>query len=162
VHTSGDQAVGIISGPDGAIWLADGSRILRATTAGVVTEFPTGLPSTDQAEAITAGPDGNLWFTAGLVIGRITPSGSVTVFPLPGFAQSPPSVARPALKCVVPSLKRKTLAQAKKLLIRAHCRLGAVARPRRRGRRKLTVMRQKPSAKTLLPLGGRVSLILGQ
>ena len=162
VHTSGEQAVGITSGPDGALWLADGSRILRVTTAGAVTEFPTGLPSTDQAEAITTGPDGNLWFTAGLVIGRITLSGSVTAFPLPGVTQPSPSVAHPVLKCVVPSLKHKTLAQARRLLIRAHCKLGAVVRPKRRGQRKLTVVRQKPSTKTLMPIGSRVSVTLGR
>jgi virginiamycin B lyase len=161
VHTSGDQAVGITSGPDGALWLADGSRILRVTTAGAVTEFPTGLPST-QAESITTGPDGNLWFTAGLVIGRITLGGSVTAFPLPGFTQPSPSVAHPVLKCVVPDLTHKTLVQARRVLIRAHCKLGAVARPKRRSRRKLTVMRQKPNANTLLPIWSKVSVTLGR
>ncbi len=156
VHTSGDQAVGITTGPDGNLWLADGSRILRITPARAVTEFPAGLPAADQAEAITTGPDGNLWFTARYVIGRITTNGSVTDFPLPGV--TPP----PTPRCLVPNLKHQTLPEAKRLLLLAHCAIGAITRPKRGGKHKLRVVRQQPAANTTLPIESRVGVVLGE
>jgi streptogramin lyase len=146
-----EQAVGIASGPDGNLWIVNGSRILRITKAGAVTEFPSGLPGLpygDGAEAITAGPDGNLWFTGRTAIGRITIGGSVTIFPLPGIAQ--PS-SGPVVQCVVPNLQHKTLAQVKKLLIHAHCALGFVAKPKKQTKKrrkpKLIVVSQKPGVR---------------
>jgi streptogramin lyase len=160
-----EQAVGITSGPDGNLWVANGARILRITTAGVVTEFPSGLPGLpygDGAEAITAGPDGNLWFTGRTAIGRITIIGSVTVFPLPGITQPP---SGPIAQCVVPNLQHKTLAQAKKLLVRSHCALGKVSRPKKqtkkRRKHKLVVLSQKPVAKKTMAAGSTVSVKLG-
>jgi hypothetical protein len=55
---------GIVAGPDGALWFTDpgNSKIGRATTAGIITEFPT--PNSNAlVNGITAGADGNLWFT---------------------------------------------------------------------------------------------------
>ncbi len=84
-----DQTDGVVDmtvGPDGAIWLAEGDRIGRLTTAGSYSNFSIGsyFPT-----GITAGGDGNLWFTAisarGVsVIGRITPAGVVTEYPFSG------------------------------------------------------------------------------
>jgi streptogramin lyase len=162
----GREAASIASGPDGNLWIANGSRILRITPAGAVTEFPSGLPgapSADAAEAITAGPDGNLWFTDGTAIGRITIGGSVTVFPLPGVAQPP---SGPVAQCVVPNLQHKTLAQTKKLLIHAHCALGHVAKPKKQTKKrrkpKLVVVSQKPAAKTTMAPGSTVNVKLGE
>jgi hypothetical protein len=51
--------------------------------------------------------------------------------------------------CVVPALRGKTLAQAKRALGRAHCRLGAIRRPRYlRRNHTLRVVTQSPKAKT--------------
>jgi virginiamycin B lyase len=165
LHVGGGypRTVGITSGPDGNLWLADGQRILRMTPAGAISEFPSGLPPGVMAEAITAGPDGNIWFTGGWAIGRITLAGSVTTFPLPGHPPPSPSSTAPApvAKCVVPNLRRKTLVQARKLLARAHCSLGRVTRPHHpRGKRRPVVVRQQPNAKAVLPSGSRVSVTL--
>jgi virginiamycin B lyase len=73
----------ITSGPDGALWFADGRAIGRMTTDGVVRSF--GLPTGVRAFGIASGPDGNLWFTdqGTTAVGRLTVSGSVRMFPTP-------------------------------------------------------------------------------
>jgi streptogramin lyase len=146
-------------------------------------ERPTGLTG-----GITASSDGDVWFTeAGAnKIGRITPSGTVTAFTVPGEEESAPhgiaatpngdlwfpeSVAvaigwlRPQLlpgpvRCVVPKLKGKTLAESRRLLTQAHCGLGGVTGPKA-SKRKLVVVAQTPAAKQVLPSGAKVSVRLG-
>ena len=59
----------------------DAAKIGHITPAGVVTQFPTGIPSSPWG--ITVGPDGNFWFgnEGGVTgIGRMTPAGVVTFF----------------------------------------------------------------------------------
>ena len=69
----------ITSGPDGALWVADGQGTIdRITTAGAVTEFldPAGFGG-----SITDGPDGALWLAgevAGNPLQRITTAGVIT------------------------------------------------------------------------------------
>jgi virginiamycin B lyase len=76
------EPVGIVSGPDGALWFALAGRgmIGRMTTSGSVTDFP--IPSGGMPGNIIAGPDGALWFTETGAIGRMTTSGAVTEFPV--------------------------------------------------------------------------------
>ena len=113
------------------------------TPTGAFSEFsvPTeeGFPS-----AITAGPSGTIWFTEelGSKIARIEP--------------------RLLTACVVPRLRGKTLAKARKLLLAEQCRLGKVAQPAKRKRKhRLVVVAQKPAAKKVLPHGARVNVRLG-
>ena len=64
--TAGAQPTSIVAGPDGNLWFTEfngGNRIGRITTAGVITEFSTGITAGALPYGITAGPDGNLWFT---------------------------------------------------------------------------------------------------
>jgi hypothetical protein len=74
----------IAKGPDGKLWFTEkaAGRIGRITTAGVITEFSSGLSGSSEPADIAAGPDGNLWFTmkADGAIGRITPTGDVMEF----------------------------------------------------------------------------------
>jgi virginiamycin B lyase len=90
-----DGVFGMTVGSDGAIWLAEGDRIGRITTAGVYTHFPVG---NYYPFAIVAGGDGNLWYLAydqslRSYIGQITTAGVVKTFPfsgdLPPYAISP-------------------------------------------------------------------------
>lgn len=73
----------------------------------------------------------------------------------------------PKPKCVVPSLRGDSLAKARRLLRRAHCRLGKALRPakrRRRHRRRhsaLVVVGQRPHPRSKLAFGGRVAVALG-
>lgn len=82
----------ITAGPDGNLWFTDISldRIVRITSAGVMTEFQILTPFS-RPIGITAGPDGAVWFTELVAskIGRITTDGTITEFPLPTAASSP-------------------------------------------------------------------------
>jgi hypothetical protein len=72
------------------------------------------------------------------------------------------TVTSPSM-CVVPSLKGKTLAQAKTLLSASHCALGKVTKPKaRRHHRlgKLVVARSSPRAGAVEPAGTKVALTL--
>lgn len=87
--------VGLVSGPDGALWITQWSNaaIGRMTLAGVTTPYT--LPTPDaETTAITTGPDGNLWAaeSQGNKIARITPTGSATEFPLPTAGSKPASI----------------------------------------------------------------------
>jgi hypothetical protein len=162
------------------------NKIGRITPGGRISEFP--IPTLGSGpRAITAGPDGNLWFTEVLAseIGRITPSGTISEFRIPGGEARPRGITAgvggklwftegfpnkigqvqvrllpAAIMCVVPKLRGKTLAQAKRLLRRAHCTLGSVTRPAK-PKHTLVVVSQKPDAKKTLPSGAKVRLRLG-
>lgn len=72
----------IATGPDGALYVADGSlgRLWRVTTKGKVSSVELG----GGPAGVATGRDGALWFSeeTGDKIGRITTSGRVTEFPL--------------------------------------------------------------------------------
>ena len=88
----------------------------------------------------------------------------VVVEPAPAPPVQPPvvvgSTVVPAavVKCVVPKLKGKTLKKAKKLLVKAHCKLGKVTRSKTQGKK---VIRQKPGPGKILPAGSKVAIKLG-
>lgn len=65
-------------------------------------------------------------------------------------------------RCVVPKLKGKTLAQAKTLLKRAHCRLGTVHKPKpsKHKHPKLVVSKTSPGAGQVRPAGTKVAVTL--
>src|SRR3954463_2197154 len=92
VPTANALLQGIVTGPDGNLWVAERSAgaIARVTPGGVVTEFP--LPDAGSAPFwLAVGPDGALWFTeiSGNRIGRITVAGSLTEFSVPTAASKP-------------------------------------------------------------------------
>jgi hypothetical protein len=64
--------------------------------------------------------------------------------------------------CIVPSLRGRRLASARRALKKANCTLGKVtrksARPAKRGR----VLSQRPSAGSKLPSGAKVALVVGR
>jgi virginiamycin B lyase len=96
------QPVGIVQGPDGAMWVTanDADRVFRMTSDGQVTNtFPSSGDALNQPNFITVGPDGNLWLTedddqdtGGNAIARLTPSGVSTVFPLPTNQSAPQGI----------------------------------------------------------------------
>jgi hypothetical protein len=67
----------------------------------------------------------------------------------------------PSTKYRVPKLKRKTLAQARRLLAQSHLKLGRVTSPKRHGRHTLVVVSQKPGPGKTLPAGSRIAVRLG-
>ncbi len=70
------DAQGIVTGPDGALWFTEwsNSKILRITTTGVTTTYPTPTASAEPWD-IAVGPDGALWFAERSAdkIGRLLP-----------------------------------------------------------------------------------------
>ena len=64
-------------------------------------------------------------------------------------------------KCIVPRLKGKTLAQARKLLAKAHCKLGKVTKPKHHTKHRQVVVSQKPGARKSLPSGTKIAIRLG-
>jgi PKD repeat protein len=67
-----------------------------------------------------------------------------------------------ATKCVIPKLIGKTVARAKKLLAKAHCGVGKVARKTAKKKLRGRVVSQRPSAGTVKPAGSKVSLVVGR
>jgi streptogramin lyase len=96
VATANAQLQGIVTGPDGNLWVAERSAnaIARMTPTGEVTEFA--LPNPGSAPFwLAVGPDGALWFTeiSGNRIGRITVDGSITEYSVPTAASQPTGLA---------------------------------------------------------------------
>jgi streptogramin lyase len=86
-YQAGSNVTGITVGPDGNLWYADYGLpfgtlgVGKITTAGVATEYSSGIPSYNQPVDIVAGPDGNLWFTErSNAVGKITLGGAVTQY----------------------------------------------------------------------------------
>jgi virginiamycin B lyase len=68
--------IGIVTGPDGHLWIAErfASKVARVSTAGVVTlEYP--VPSAHVPFEIALGADGNLWLASsnGSSVSRLVP-----------------------------------------------------------------------------------------
>ena len=81
----------------------------------------------------------------------------------PPSGDTPPatSTAPTAVGCVVPALKGKTLAAARRALRRAHCELGKVTKVRaERGRGR--VLRQAKRAGRRLPARTRIAVVVGR
>jgi virginiamycin B lyase len=179
---------GIVAGADGAIWVVEGPRgkLARITTDGQITELEGGA---GEMASIVVGPDHALYATGpdgggvdainrtdGGPIERATaPAGTVDAVlgsdgalwmtesgadkllrVLPSTPAPPPPT-----RCVVPKVLGLKLAAAKTRLVKAHCRLGKVKRPRRAAAGRLRVTRQSPRAGTTKPAGTKVALTLG-
>jgi streptogramin lyase len=114
IPTSGSFPVGIVAGPDGALWFTEsGTNIIGRITTGTtqtITEYciPTGLQVTptqscpkitSEPWSITAGAAGSntLWFTelAGNKIDSITTNGTTTqtITPYPSYSTAPYGIA---------------------------------------------------------------------
>ncbi len=91
-----------------------------------------------------------------------TPGPSATATPTvsPSPTAGPTPTPTPAAtKCVVPKLKGKTLAAARKALKQAHCKLGKVKKPKG-NKKKLRVRAQTKKAKAKLKAGTKVGVTL--
>jgi hypothetical protein len=76
----------------------------------------------------------------------------------------PPPPPPPPIECVVPKLKGKSLEAAKSALKKAHCKTGAVTKPKAKKGKKLgplVVKSSKPNEGATLPENSKVDLKLG-
>jgi trypsin len=81
--------------------------------------------------------------------------------PLPPPPVQPPAPA-PVVRCVVPSLRGKTLAAARIALTRARCRLGTVTRAYSSRVRFRRVIRQRPAPRMRLARNARVRVVVSR
>src|ERR1044071_661360 len=72
---------GIAAGPDGNLWFPTATGIVKMTTSGETTIYPTPEPISGRAR-IALGPDGRMWFTEPYQgrIGAITLDGALTEY----------------------------------------------------------------------------------
>jgi len=76
-------------------------------------------------------------------------------------ANPPPPPPPPPVKCVVPKVKGKTLAAAKRAITKAHCSLGKVKRATS-VKKKGTVIAQSPLPGKRLAKGSKVNVVLSR
>jgi hypothetical protein len=140
----------------GSIDFGDGSS--SATAAATHTYTAPGTYTVAATATDGAGNTGT--GTAKIVVAPAQGSSGPTGPSGPTGNQPPPP-----RKCVVPKLKGKTLAGARRALKRAHCRLGRVTRPKRRKHSKpvkLVVVRQSRTAGHKFSQGTKVNVRLGR
>ena len=81
IPNSTGRPQGMAAGPDGNLWvtLTGGSKVVRITPDGKITDFAVPVPKGHLLQGITAGPDGNVWFTSPTdnTIRRISPKGEL-------------------------------------------------------------------------------------
>jgi hypothetical protein len=90
------------------------------------------------------------------------PGGSPPPPPPPPGSPPPPPRRRTPPRCVVPSVKGKTLAQAKASIRSHRCRVGAIRSATSRLAAKGRVIGQSPRAGRRLPVGSRVNLVISK
>lgn len=150
------------------VWSFAGSDVAFKTFVERICKVPdlVGKPETDAAQELVS---------HGCSLGRVTRTYSRTVPRGDVISQTQPEgtqlaagatvnvvVSRGRRMCKVPNVRRKPLAQARRLLARAACRVGAVRRVPSAKKMKGRVIRQRPAPGTRLPEGGRVNLVLGR
>jgi hypothetical protein len=74
----------------------------------------------------------------------------------------PPPPPPPVVQCKVPSVKGRTLAQAKTALTKANCALGKVTRAFSTRAKKGKVLKQSPAAGRILAKGAKVAVTVGK
>lgn len=127
--TAGIYLINVSTKDLGGFALAASKTLVVGTPTPVATATPTASPTVTPTASI--GP---------------TPTVSPTASPTPT-----------PVTCVVPKLKGKTVAKARKALKKAHCKLGKVSKPRGHGRK---IGKQSKQAKTVLPSGSTVKVTL--
>jgi hypothetical protein len=177
--------IGAVEVPAAALTLSSGTLAFGARTVGAapqtlaVTAGNPGLPGLGLPIAVTGGPDFTIAAEscpdvllggascvvtvafapagAGARAGTLRIAGRAVDLTGTGVA---PGVAPAAKNCVVPKLKGKTVAAARRALIAANCRLGKV---KRRGRGRVGRIRAfKPKAGSVLAAGARVGVTVNR
>ena len=107
---------GITTGPDHALWFAEGGdggdqgRIARMTTSGAFHDYPLAQNSQTPTTVVT-GPDGALWYTEfGDNTGRITVAGAESEFPLSGDLLAATMSSAPTRRCGLARIRKTTVA----------------------------------------------------
>jgi CSLREA domain-containing protein len=75
---------------------------------------------------------------------------------------APPPLPPPPSRCVVPKLLHKTLAGAKKAIVKAHCRTGKITHAYSKRVRRGRIVAQSPKAGRRLPRGAKIKLVVSR
>lgn len=150
-----------VSGVAGAIYLGGSGSFDYGTTPAYGSSVSLSLAKGSLSQAVAATIGGLAPGTTYHVRFAVTtPDGSA----LSADATFTTKPVTPAV-CHVPKLRLLSLTKAKKALVAAHCKLGAVKRPKRHlsraQKRRLVVVFQSPAAGKTLAAGGAVKVKLG-
>jgi uncharacterized delta-60 repeat protein len=153
---------------------ADGSIDTSFSNDGkVITDFnqthdyATAIALQTDGKVVAAGPSGNLGateFSGDFGLARYLADGAPPP-PAPPVAPPRPLPVRPPsaqVRCVVPNVKRKTLAQARRLLAARRCALGRVSRAYSATIRKGRVISQRPPVGRRPPRGTKVRVTVSR
>jgi streptogramin lyase len=95
----GNVAYGMVTGPDGNLWVT-GRDLFRITPSGAVTQYD--VPGIADAWHVAVGPDGAMWVVdrgswdaQDSAVGRVAADGTTTVIPLPGISEANDIVTGP-------------------------------------------------------------------
>jgi Subtilase family len=161
------HAMGVLVPPDTAIDAAPAAST-RSTRAAL--QFSSALAATFECQL-----DGGAFVRCASPASYVVGVGAHTfqvrgrdafgdVDPTPASAAwTVASPAKPRPRCIVPKLAGKTLAQAKRALAKAHCKLGKVKQPKARRHHKLpplVVKSSSPKARSTHAAGTKVALTL--
>jgi uncharacterized repeat protein (TIGR02543 family) len=116
------------------------------------------LTATPSNGATFAGWSGDCSGTAATCTVTMDAIRSATATFQTSFTPPPPTTAK--VKCVVPKVKGKTLAAAKRALARAKCATGKVTRAYSVKLKKGLVISQRPSAGRSLARGAKIALVV--
>jgi hypothetical protein len=113
---------------------------------------------------------GGLYSGSGLTNAQSAALGPASALILQRVVTSPPPVTKAPgpkttpkrVRCVVPKLAHAKLARAKKLISRAHCRVGRIVRKRSARRNRSHVLTQSPAAHRRLAAAAKVNLTVGR
>jgi Tol biopolymer transport system component len=137
---------------------ADGSG-QRALTTGPAAEFDPAW-SPDGTKIVFASVQGS---TSSINVMNADGSGQTPL--TSGVDNAPvwqPLAPPPAHRCIVPKVKGKTLAAARRAIKHAHCKAGKVSKAFSKKVRRGRVLSQKPRAGKRLPQGSKVSLVVSK
>lgn len=153
---------GVTAGPDGRIWYTQNyygnGSVVAMTASGQITRF--NVPNQGHevfwfADAITAGPDGRMWFAE---VSGGAGTRALAALSLSAVGGSGPT----SLACHVPKVIGKTLAAARRAIVRAGCKVGKVTHKAAVRKKRGRVLSQRPRAGRKEPLGARVKIVVGQ
>ena len=136
------------------VFVAPGTQVTLTATADSGSSF-----SYWEAEA---GTGLELCSEATMSTCAVTVTSQTQVYAIFDSNSSPPPPPPPPKVCVVPNVKGKTLAAAKKTIKRNHCGVGKITKAKSSLKNKGRVIWESPKARTHLEHGAKVALKVGK
>jgi Glucodextranase, domain B/PASTA domain len=127
VDAATTHVAGTASSPDGQVAVQVNGVSATVDSGG---HWSADVPLSEGANQILAVASNKLGVTTNAIVSVTRPAAPAPAAETPAPAPAATTIAATAkpVRCIVPKLRGKTLAKAKRLLKRAHCRLGKVAR----------------------------------